>query len=159
MPELLDEEVTAVYAGLRAATQHGDYQIRCHEEQRYVCVGGIRSTGLTASLAIAEHVVELLAGAGLELGPRTEHRPPVMPNIGEATARPYQLAERIAADPSYGAIVCHCERVSRGEVRDALTAVVSARSVAGVARRTRATNGRCQGFFCGAAVRAMVEAP
>jgi glycerol-3-phosphate dehydrogenase len=53
--------------------------------------------------------------------------------------------------------VCHCERVSAGEVRDALSATVPARSVAGVGRRTRAGNGRCQGFFCGAEVRAMVE--
>ena len=38
-----------------------------HPEQRYVCVGGIRSTGLSASMAIAEHVVEGLRDAGLAL--------------------------------------------------------------------------------------------
>ena len=54
LPRLLDEEVTAVYAGLRAATEHGDYVIELHPDQRYVCLGGIRSTGLTASMAIAE---------------------------------------------------------------------------------------------------------
>ena len=64
-PALLDEEVTATYAGLRAATEHGDYQIALHPDARYVCVGGIRSTGLTASMAIAEHVAEVLADAGL----------------------------------------------------------------------------------------------
>ena len=36
-----------MYAGLRAATEHSDYQISSHAEQRYVCLGGIRSTGLT----------------------------------------------------------------------------------------------------------------
>ena len=51
------EEVTATYAGVRAATEHRDYQITIHEHEHYVCVGGIRSTGLTASLAIAEFVV------------------------------------------------------------------------------------------------------
>src|SRR5215212_256626 len=30
LPELLDEEVTATYAGLRAATEHSDYQIELH---------------------------------------------------------------------------------------------------------------------------------
>ncbi len=64
LPALVDEEVTATYAGLRAATEHRDYQIRLHAELRYVTVGGIRSTGLTASPAIAEHVAGLLAGAG-----------------------------------------------------------------------------------------------
>ena len=43
-----------------------------------------------------------------------------MPNIGEAFPRPYQRADLIAADPDYGRIVCFCERVTRGEIRDAL---------------------------------------
>jgi len=38
MPALLAEEVTAVYVGLRAATEHGDYQIIFHPAQRYVSV-------------------------------------------------------------------------------------------------------------------------
>ena len=68
LPALLDEEVTAVYVGLRAATEHGDYQIAFHPAQRYVCVGGIRSTGLSASMAIAEYVVDGLRDAGLGAG-------------------------------------------------------------------------------------------
>lgn len=157
MPELVEEEVTAVYAGLRAATEHADYQIHSYPEQRYVCVGGIRSTGLTASLAIAEHVVGLLMESGLPAGPRADVPPPRLPNIGEAGVRPYQDSARIAADRAYGRIVCHCERVSRGEVRDALTGPLPALSLDGVRRRTRAMNGRCQGFYCGAEIRAMVE--
>ena len=158
MPELVAQEVTAVYAGLRAATEHGDYVVACHGDQRYVCVGGIRSTGLTASLAIAEHVTQLMGDAGLDLGLARPAVVPRMPNLGEVGLRPYQDGPAISADPSYGVIVCHCERVSSGEVRDALAAAVPARTVGGVARRTRAGNGRCQGFFCGAQVRAMVEA-
>ncbi len=76
LPRLLDEEVTAVYAGLRAATEHADYRIIAYPDQRYVCVGGIRSTGLTASMAIGEHVVELLRDAGLALGPRRPAKAP-----------------------------------------------------------------------------------
>ena len=158
LPALLAEEVTATYAGLRAATEHNDYQIACHHDQRYVAVAGIRSTGLTSALAIAEHVLALMVTAGLEPGPPRRPAVPRMPNLGEATTRPYQDPAAIAADPAYGMIVCHCERVSRGEIRDALTAPVPARTVGGVSWRTRAGNGRCQGFFCGAAVRAMVEA-
>ena len=30
LPQLIDEEVTSVYAGLRAATEHSDYQISQH---------------------------------------------------------------------------------------------------------------------------------
>ena len=60
VPELLRHEVTAVYAGLRAATEHSDYQLSVHAPEGYACVGGIRSTGLSASMAIAEHVREEL---------------------------------------------------------------------------------------------------
>ncbi|MEU8825533.1 NAD(P)/FAD-dependent oxidoreductase [Streptomyces sp. NPDC048636] len=157
MPELLDEEITAVYAGLRAATEHGDYQIRAHPAQRYVSVGGIRSTGLTASLAIAAHVAELLTGCGLDPGPARELEPLRMPTLGEAFPRPYQRADLIAADPAYGTVVCHCERVTRGEIRDALNSTVPPGSLGGLQRRTRALGGRCQGFACGAAVRAQFD--
>jgi glycerol-3-phosphate dehydrogenase len=157
LPELLAEEVTAVYAGLRAATEHSDYQLRAHPEQRYVCVGGIRSTGLTASMAIAEHVAGLLADGGLTLPARREVAPPRMPPLGEASERPYLSADLIAADSAYGHVVCHCERVTLGEIRDAARAPLPARSLEGLRRRTRALNGRCQGFYCGAEVRALLE--
>ncbi|MEV0093859.1 FAD-dependent oxidoreductase [Streptomyces sp. NPDC050738] len=153
VPALLDEEVTTIYAGLRAATEHDDFQIHAHPEQCSVTVGGIRSTGLTASMAIAAYVTELLAGAGLDLGEGRELEPVRMPNLGEAFPRPYENAELIASDPEYGVLVCHCEQVSRGEIRDALTAEVPAGSLDGLRRRTRARGGRCQGFYCGAAVR------
>ena len=158
MPTLLDEEVTASYAGLRAAIDRDDYLIAADADQRYILVGGIRSTGLTSSMAIAEYVCGLLAAAGLALTNRAElPEPPRMPNLGEAFRRPYQDAERIAADPEYGRIVCFCERVTAGEVRDALSSRLPPADLAGLRRRTRATNGRCQGFYCGADVDAMLR--
>jgi glycerol-3-phosphate dehydrogenase len=156
LPELLAEEVTAVYVGLRAATEHSDYQIAFHPAQRYVCAGGIRSTGLSASMAIAEYVVEGLADAGLGLRLKEDFRSIRMPNIGEAFPRPYQSAELIAANADYGRIVCHCERVTQAEILDATHAPLPARTLDGVRRRTRALLGRCQGFFCAAAVTNLV---
>ncbi len=154
LPGLDGEEVTATYAGLRAATEHSDYQIYVDSARRYACVAGIRSTGLSASLGIAEHVVAELDAAGLVLRARPGFvpAPPVMPYIGEAGVRPYQDAGRIAADPAYGEIVCHCERATRGEVRDALASPVPPADLGGLRRRTRAMNGRCQGFYCAASV-------
>jgi glycerol-3-phosphate dehydrogenase len=157
LPALLDEEVTAVYAGLRAATEHDDYRITAHPGQAYVTVGGIRSTGLTASMAIAAHVTRLLAGTGLDLGPVREPEPVTMPNLGAAAPRPHQRPELVAADPEYATLVCHCERVSRGEIRDALTSTIPPRTLEGLRRRTRARSGRCQGTYCGAAVRELLE--
>jgi len=157
LPALAHEEVTAAYAGLRAATEHRDYQIRCHVDLAYVTVGGIRSTGLTASPAIAEHVAALLAGAGARWsGPPVDPAPPAMPPLGEAQVRPLRDPERIATDPAYGTALCHCEQVSRGEVRDACHGPLAATGLGGVRRRTRAMNGRCQGNWCGAEVVALV---
>lgn len=156
MPGLLDEEVTATYAGLRAAVDHGDYLIDADPARRYLLVGGIRSTGLTAGMAIAEYVREALAAAGLTLTPK-EHLPPPprMPNLGEAFPRPYLQPERIAADPAYGRVVCFCERVTGGEIRDACLSTIPPATLEGLRRRTRAMNGRCQGFYCGAEVQAL----
>jgi glycerol-3-phosphate dehydrogenase len=159
IPDLTGEQVTATYAGLRAATEHRDYQIRVDSRLRYACVAGIRSTGLSASLGIAEYVVDQLGGAGLPLAERSgAAAPPAMPYIGEAGTRPYQDARLIAADPDYGQIVCHCERVTRGEIRDALASTVPPADTGGLRRRTRAMNGRCQGFYCAATVSAMMTA-
>lgn len=160
MPGLLGEEITATYAGVRAATEHQDYQIRVDGPRRYACVAGIRSTGLTASLAIAEHVVEQMAAEGLELSEGARAVPPAMPYIGEAGQRPYRDAARIAGDAAYGQIVCHCERVTLGEIRDALASTIPPADVEGLRRRTRARSGRCQGFYCGAEVaRLLADAP
>jgi glycerol-3-phosphate dehydrogenase len=79
-----------------------------------------------------------------------------MPNIGEAGLRPYQSAEMIAANPDYGRVVCHCERVTRGELVDAARSTIPARTIDGLRRRTRALQGRCQGFHCHANVAAIL---
>jgi glycerol-3-phosphate dehydrogenase len=158
LPALLEEEVTTIYAGMRAATEHGDYQISFHTAQRYACLGGIRSTGLTSSMAIAELVAATLADqAGLAVGDLDDGDPPAMSPLGEACLRPYADSARIGADPAYGEIVCFCERVSLGEIRDAMRGDIPARSPAGLRRRTRAGMGRCQGFFCGATVRRLLD--
>ena len=155
-PELLDEEITAIYAGLRASTEHSDFQIHSHPD-KYITVGGIRSTGLTASMAIAEHVKELLVAGGLSLG-ATKALPHVsMPNLGEAFTRPYQDEKAIAGQGAYGEIICHCERATRGEVMDALDSPLPPTNLGGLGRRTRAGLGRCQGFYCHSELRKLLE--
>ncbi len=148
LPELVRHDVTAVYVGLRAATEHIDYQLRIHEREGYACVGGIRSTGLTASLAIAEHVREGLGAAGLRLEPKERLHSVSMPNIGELSPRPYERG---------GRIVCFCERVTLHEIEDALHSPIPPVDLDGLRRRTRVLMGRCQGFYCGARVAALLR--
>lgn len=158
MPSLLTEEVTTTYAGLRAAHDQPDYLLDVSAPQRYAIAACIRSTGVTSSMAVAEHIVQQLKDAGLVAMSKSLLPPPLrMPYIGESGTRPFQDPACIANDAAYGDIVCFCERVTAGEIRDALRATIPAMDLNGLRRRTRALNGRCQGFFCGATVQALLD--
>ena len=148
LPALVYEEVTAVYAGLRAATEHSDYQLSAHPDNRYVCLGGIRSTGLTSSMAVAEEAVALLTSIGLTMTMRdaAELRRAQFTPLGEVGERPYQRG---------GTVVCHCEHVTAEEITTAIHASVPASDLDGLRRRTRVLAGRCQGFYCAANVCAL----
>ncbi len=148
LPGMLDEEVTAVYAGLRAATEHSDYQLSSHPELRYVCLGGIRSTGLTASMALGEEALRLLAECGFAPSSSATSVPVQLTPLGEIDERPYQRG---------GRIVCHCERVTADEIAHAITGPLAANDIDGLRRRTRAIAGRCQGFYCFAEICALTD--
>ena len=47
--------------------------------------------------------------------------------------------------------------MTRGEIRDALASDIAPAAPDGLRRRTRAMNGRCQGFYCAANVTALLE--
>lgn len=155
--DLLEEEVTAMYAGLRAATEHSDYQIEMDASLRYLCLGGIRSTGISAAMGIAEYGVELLRDSGLGLNTKKEFKTIKLPTIGQSFRRAHQNAEMISENPAYGEIICHCERVSLGEIRDAMRAPIPATTLDGLRRRTRASQGRCQGFNCHARLTSLLN--
>lgn len=156
VPALLSQPVNTVFAGMRPATQFRDYQIIQRVEQGWVTVAGIRSTGLSASLGIAEHVAGLLVPAMIDAPRKPRTVPITVPDLAETSLRPWQDAARIAADPAYGEMVCHCERITLGEMRDALSSRLPPATLNGLKRRTRAMFGRCQGFYCGARVEALL---
>lgn len=149
LPGLANIDVTAVYAGLRPATQFKDYQITAQPDRRWMTVAGIRSTGLTAALGIAQHVAGLY---GASFG-RLQDAEPIwtpVPNLCEENPRPYQ-------NPLGCEILCHCEWVTRAEIDSALAGDFPAGDIGGLKRRTRAMMGRCQGFYCSAHVMAAAE--
>eukprot|EP01090_Pellita_catalonica_P009401 TRINITY_DN2046_c0_g2_i1.p1 TRINITY_DN2046_c0_g2~~TRINITY_DN2046_c0_g2_i1.p1 ORF type:complete len:199 (+),score=18.41 TRINITY_DN2046_c0_g2_i1:618-1214(+) len=62
-------KVVGSYAGIRPATEHKDYQISIDREMNWITCGGIRSTGLTSCLGVADYVkdnVETLLGLPTE---------------------------------------------------------------------------------------------
>jgi glycerol-3-phosphate dehydrogenase len=145
LPALAGETVTATYAGLRPATQFKDYQIEALPDRHWITVGGIRSTGLTGSLGIAQHVAGLYAQ---HFGRLADNPSPIwtpVPNLAEHLPRPHQQR-------GYGEIVCHCELVTRTEIDAALAGPLPAGDLGGLRRRTRCMMGGCQGFYCSARV-------
>jgi glycerol-3-phosphate dehydrogenase len=76
LPELLSADPVASYAGLRPAGRGVNYAIGASKACRgLINVAAIRSTGLTASLGIAEHVSGLVEEQGVDLGPEEELSP------------------------------------------------------------------------------------
>ena len=45
-------------------------------------------------------------------------------------------------------MICRCEKVTEGEIIDAIHRNCGAMSIVGVKNRTKAGSGRCQGGFC-----------
>ena len=130
---------------MRPATQFKDYQVEALPDRNWITASGIRSTGLTGALGIAQHVAGLYGkhfGALRE--PNAQEEIP-MPNLAEHLPRPYQ-------QPGSGEIVCHCELVTRAEIDAALQGPLPAGDFGGLRRRTRCMMGRCQGFYCSARV-------
>jgi glycerol-3-phosphate dehydrogenase len=141
VPALARHAITAVYAGLRPATQFKDYQIEALPRERWITVGGIRSTGLTACLGIAEHLRGLYEDHFGALGSREAAVWTPAPNLAEDLPRPYQQNGR-------STIVCHCELVTEGEIEAAFGGPLPVSTLGGLRRRTRCMMGRCQGFYC-----------
>lgn len=148
LPALHAVPVTAVYAGLRPASEKKEYRVHLQADAGYLALGAIRSTGLTSALGLAAHAFDLLApclqGAA-RLEPLARPLWPQVPNLAEHRLRDWER-------PGDNEIVCHCELVTRREIQAALSSSVPARDLGGLKRRTRVCMGRCQGFYCAARV-------
>ena len=144
--------VVKTFAGLRPASDRTYRVERSERVPNLVHAVGIRSTGISSSPAVGGRVRALLADAGLAGRPRpgAVRRLARLPRLAELEA---EEAVRLARDNErYRVVVCACEHVSAGEIRDALASPVPATSLDGVRKRTRAAAGRCQGAYCSAGI-------
>ena len=150
---LSHNQVINYYSGVRAASWKEDFIIEPSENvDNLIYAAAIQSPGLASAPAIAEDVAAMAAEAlekrGRKVLPRADFNPvrkdiPTVKNLP-----PEERSELIGRDPAYGEILCRCEEVSRGEIRDALLSRVPATTVDGIKRRVRAGAGRCHGGFC-----------
>ncbi len=141
-------QVITSFAGLRAHSTEEDFIIgEVEDVPGFINVAGIESPGLSSAPAIAELVENIVVE---KLAPnKNENFNPIrkgIPKFREMTNK--ERKALIQKDHSYGKIVCRCETVTEGEIRNAINRPLGARDLDGIKRRTRAGMGRCQSGFC-----------
>jgi glycerol-3-phosphate dehydrogenase len=142
-------QVITSFSGVRSSVEGDDFIIRASDKvDGMVHLAAIDSPGLTSCVAIAKRAVELLAQLGMETQPKADWN-----GCRENTRAFREMTDEeqdayIKTHPAYDKIVCRCETVSEGEMRDAIRRNPPAMDIDGVKRRTRGGMGRCQGGFC-----------
>ena len=149
VPDIPFNQVIRVFSGIRPTSTRHDFIIEpAKSNNRFINVAGIESPGLVSSPAIAEYVFENYISKLFNLVEKKNFNPRIKKyhHLNEMT-----LEERNAAikeNPDFGKIICSCEKVSLGEIKELLTRSVPPQTVKGVKRRCRAGFGKCQGGFC-----------
>lgn len=140
--------VITSFAGIRAHEVDDDFILgEAGDCPGLFDAAGIESPGLTSAPAIGE----LLAGQAAEklgLKRNPEFNPHRKGIVKPGRLSPAEYNALIAKEPAYGRMVCRCEQITEGEIRDAVRRPLGARSLDAVKRRTRAGMGRCQSGFC-----------
>ena len=154
VPKVAARDQITSFAGLRAHWVEHDFYIHYSTRtNQFINLIGIESPGLASSPAIAEEVEKLVLNA-------MEKKPELNPDYNPSRKKPVRFrdctteerAALIEQNPEYAHIICRCETVTEGEIRDAIRAPGGAIDIDGVKRRIRAGMGRCQGGFCGSKV-------
>lgn len=141
-------KIITSFAGLRAHEEGGDFVIgEAEDAPHFYNALGIESPGLSAAPAIGAYLASLLAEAnGYPKKPDFKAERKGIPAFAEMSTE--ERLEMIQKNPDYGNVICRCEEVTEGEIREAIRRPLGARTLDGVKRRVRAGMGRCQSGFC-----------
>lgn len=141
-------DVITSFAGLRAHEDSDDFILgACSDAPGLYDAAGIESPGLSSAPAIGEEIADQIR-CDLKLTERADFHPK-RTGIPHLSLLPEDVrADRIRKNPLYGKMVCRCEKISEGEIVDAIRRSPGATTLDGVKRRVRAGMGRCQGGFC-----------
>lgn len=141
-------QVITTFSGLRAHELGDDFVLGEPEDaEGFFDAAGIESPGLSCAPALGKYLAEMVAAkAGYE--EKSDFNPKGKGIVRAAELSVEERAKLIAEKPEYGSIVCRCENISEGEIIDAITRTLGARSLDGIKRRVRQGMGRCQAGFC-----------
>lgn len=159
VPSVSMRDMITSFAGLRSHLVTDDFYIdKSKTNDKFINLVGIESPGLASSPAIAEYVREMVVDTlGSEPTVRADFDPSRKAPVIFRELPKEEQRKLIEKDPAYARIVCRCETITEGEIRDAVRAPAGAIDVDGVKRRTRAGMGRCQGGFCGSKVMEIIS--
>lgn len=150
LPNINLRDSITQFCGLRPNRNPEGVNIDVYDDlYGYVNISGVRSTGLTASVAIAKHVAHLFKEMGMPMEFQSGFNPirKWIPRFNELPKD--EQAALIQKNPLYGNVICRCETITEGEIVDAIHRPIPARSMDAIKRRLRPGMGRCQGGFCG----------
>ena len=137
------------FAGLRPHIDLNDFYIQEDDEiENFIHVAGIESPGLSSAPAIAKDVLDNIV---LPKFPEYKIKADYIrrkPFIDMADMDDTQRNELIQKDSDFGRIICRCERISAGQIKDVINRKCGAKTIKGVKMRCRPGMGRCQGGFC-----------
>lgn len=150
VPNVNLRDTITQYSGLRPNRNPEGLRVDTYEDlEGYINLSGVRSTGLTLSVAMGKYVAQKLLeiGAKLTLKSNFITRRKGIVKFSEQTREAQD--ELVKENPLYGNVICRCETITEAEIMQAIHRPLGARSVDAVKRRVRAGMGRCQGGFCG----------
>jgi len=137
------------FAGLRPHIDLNDFYIQEDDQvEGFIHVAGIESPGLTAAPAIAKDVVEKIVLPKFAGTRKKENYVRRRAFIDMNKMSEEEANELIKKDPDFGKMICRCEKISEGQIRDVIRRKCGARTIKGVKMRCRPGMGRCQGGFC-----------
>ena len=141
-------QVITSFAGLRAHEEGDDFIIgEAEDAPGFIDCAGIESPGIASCPAIGEMVADMLKDKMGLIG-KADFIPGRQGILNPNTLNMEERNALIKENPAYGNIICRCEMVTEGEIIDAVTRPLGAKSLDGVKRRRRAGMGRCQSGFC-----------
>lgn len=149
VPNIPFGELIRVFAGVRPTPSDHDFHISALASHPYfIHLCGIESPGFVSSPAIAEYVVNELVKPLIKLEKKENYIPNVRPLIVTRTMNAKERDELIKKHPEYGEIICQCEKISKGEILDAMSRSDHPHTIKAIKKRCRAGFGKCQGGFC-----------
>lgn len=147
-------KIITSFAGIRAHRPEDDFLI---EEisglPGFIDVIGIESPGLSCAPAMGEYVAGIVKKSAearnlfkMEKKSGWKGQRKGFTTLWDAD--PEERDKMVKENPAYGEMICRCEKVSKGEIEEAIRRPLGATTLDGLKRRVRSGAGRCQEGFC-----------